>query len=339
MSSGKSQDTALERLLKEPKGKVSYSPNQAFLLHVFWECPDIGAARRLLQALQKCAAATHRDTPCVPVYFFRISTICADVRTQRPRTIQEHPVLQAAIRKLQVGVPRQAVLADLARRNIDSNLIDLDPSTTLPKHLQNYPATVECTELYLDERAFQEHAGSRDYLAAYADVINPALRTRHHTVRVGNPTEYLVERVLEPMLQEVVTPLFEGTVLWRAPTVRGTEVMLSLDLSTEEHDLQELLSSSVGKFDRYAVVVVIFTHPLRDHIARLLVVLSNLMRSTMDEIHALPVQRGELHCSDSSVEEVKRTVDDGNHSHLLAVNADDRAGYILHARSGELVRM
>ena len=78
------------------------------------------------------------------------------------------------LKKLQVGVPRQAVLADLARRNIDSNLIDLEPGAALPENLQQRPVLVECTELYLDERAFNEHAGSRDYLAAYADAMSPA---------------------------------------------------------------------------------------------------------------------------------------------------------------------
>ncbi len=55
-------------------GPVEYAPNESFILHVCWETPSQEAATKLLNALRACGAATHRDTPTVPTYFFRTST-------------------------------------------------------------------------------------------------------------------------------------------------------------------------------------------------------------------------------------------------------------------------
>lgn len=74
-----SAPTALQRLLDAPKGQLDYSPGEAFMLHVFWETPGIEAASKLLAALRQCAAATHRDTPCVPTYFFRVANNESDL--------------------------------------------------------------------------------------------------------------------------------------------------------------------------------------------------------------------------------------------------------------------
>ena len=67
---------------------------------------------------------------------------------------------------------------------------------------------MECTELYLDERAFFEHAGSRDYLDAYGGVMQPRLMDqRPITLSMGSPTAKLCEQVLEPMLKAVKVDL------------------------------------------------------------------------------------------------------------------------------------
>mmetsp|Transcript_35762 Transcript_35762/g.93806 ORF Transcript_35762/g.93806 Transcript_35762/m.93806 type:complete len:206 (-) Transcript_35762:321-938(-) len=164
--------TALQRLIQEPKGKIDYAPHEAFLLHVFWQAPSEAAAAELLAALQRCATATHRDTPCVPTYFFRRVEQDDEIGVGAPpATVGEHPQLAEAHKKLRVGIPRPAVVADLTRRGIDPALLNLDPSAPLPAELQAArPVAVEFTELYLDERAFMEHAGSRDYLEAYGQV-------------------------------------------------------------------------------------------------------------------------------------------------------------------------
>eukprot|EP00292_Cryptomonas_paramecium_P011635 CAMPEP_0113719592 /NCGR_PEP_ID=MMETSP0038_2-20120614/35920_1 /TAXON_ID=2898 /ORGANISM="Cryptomonas paramecium" /LENGTH=316 /DNA_ID=CAMNT_0000648021 /DNA_START=89 /DNA_END=1036 /DNA_ORIENTATION=+ /assembly_acc=CAM_ASM_000170 len=217
--------TALQRLIQEPKGKIDYAPHEAFLLHVFWQAPSEAAAAELLAALQRCATATHRDTPCVPTYFFRrveqddeIGVAVPTYFFRRveqddeigvgapPATVGEHPQLTEAHKKLRVGIPRPAVVADLTRRGIDPALLNLDPSAPLPAELQAArPVAVEFTELYLDERAFMEHAGSRDYLEAYGQVISPAMQGRAPvTVRLGTPVASVVDKILEPMLKAPV---------------------------------------------------------------------------------------------------------------------------------------
>lgn len=65
--------TTRQALIDKPKGVTTYATGEAFLLHVFWEAPSVSSAREVLDALSKCAAATHRDGPCVPLYFFRLS--------------------------------------------------------------------------------------------------------------------------------------------------------------------------------------------------------------------------------------------------------------------------
>ncbi|UKZ74774.1 hypothetical protein TrVFT333_002444 [Trichoderma virens FT-333] len=198
---------SLRELLKEPKGKMIYRRGQIFLLHVFWEAPDITAARILLEALGRCAKATHRDTPCVATYHFRICSLSSAVISQEPKTVREHAQLQAALKKLKFGVPRSAVLADLRRRAIDTYLLDLDQETPLPNHMQQTPVMLEFTELYLDERAFYEHAGSKDYLDAYGEVMQPKLMNRQATVCVGSPTAQIKEKILDPMLKAISQPI------------------------------------------------------------------------------------------------------------------------------------
>jgi hypothetical protein len=162
--------SAMQRLLDAPKGHLDYSPGEAFMLHVFWEAPSAAAAHQLLTALQACARATHRDTPCTPLYFFRVSRTNSDLCTPAPRTIAEHPQLRAALKKVQAGIPLPAVRADLTRRGLDPKLLELDPEAPLPAELCAQPTAVEFTEIYLDERAFMMHAGSKDYLEAYGQV-------------------------------------------------------------------------------------------------------------------------------------------------------------------------
>ena len=73
------------------KGSTTYAPNQSFLLHVIWQAPSAAAAQELLSGLSTCAAATHRDTPCVPTYFFRVAPSYHDVCSPAPLLLKDHP--------------------------------------------------------------------------------------------------------------------------------------------------------------------------------------------------------------------------------------------------------
>lgn len=332
-------DTALNRLINEPKGKVEYTKGQAFLLHVFWECPSLSAANKLLDALEKCATATHRDTPCVPIYLFRISSNNADLLPDSPKRIEQHPALQAAFQKLKLGVPRHAVAATLARQNIDAKLLEEHPSSALPDHLCDRPVSVECTELYLDERSFNEHAGSRDYLAAYGAVMNPALRSRHKTIRLGTPTSHLIDRVLDPMLGEIPAPLLHGSTLWRRPGALGSPMILSLDLSMLSADGVTLDALVQAHRHERVAHVVLFEHPLRQSHLRFMAVFSDFRQEDLLAIRALPFEKGEINCDDAVVEEVKIAADTVKLRPRLKVNPCKHVGYILHARAHELLEI
>lgn len=335
MESTHTHQTALERLIAEPKGKTTYTPGEAFLLHVFWECPSLSAAQTLLNSLKKCADATHRDTPCVPIYFFRIATNNTNLCLSAPQTVGEHPTLATALRKLTVGVPRGAVEADLRRQGVDPALLSAGPSAPLPEELRQQPVAVECTELYLDERAFNEHAGSREYLDAYAGVMDPKLRTRTCTVRMGSPTEFLRERVLEPMLKEKVKTLGEGSVLWRCPREKDGEVFVSLDLKMDGRRVEDLFGAVPEHVEGDFVMKVAFEHPLREGTARFMGILSTLRPEALEWLKKLRVERGEVHCDASVQEHVEGVLQQAGLG-LVRVNASASVGYVLHARSIEV---
>jgi hypothetical protein len=336
MSGTSDRPTALERLIAEPKGKTTYAPNQAFLLHVFWECPSLSAAQTLLRSLAICAAATHRDTPCVPLYFFRISHNNSDLSSAVPQTVGDHSALQTAFRKIRVGVPRSAVEADLVRQGLDPSLLDLELSANLPAELRQAPVAVECTELYLDERAFNEHAGSRDYLDAYAGVINPALKTRTCVVRMGTPSDFLIERILEPMLKEKVVPMFSRSVIWQNPTQREAAIFLSLDVALDGRSAESLVDAVPQEIERCFVTKLVFEHPLRPATARFLGVLSSLPPQGLGWLKDYQVSQGEIHCDKSSEVRVSEVLQGAGLHQLVRMNSSESVGYILHARAQEL---
>ncbi|CAM6089738.1 unnamed protein product [Calypogeia fissa] len=331
--------TALERLINEPKGKIDYAPGEAFLLQVFWEAPNMSAARQLLDGLKQCAHATHRDTPCVPSYFFRISNNDADLCGPPPKTVSEYPQLRAAIKKLKVGIPRPAVVADLIRCGLDPDLLDLDMDAELPPSLRDQqPVALEFTELYLDERAFMEHAGSRDYLDGYGVVMRPAVQNRPpYTIRLGTPPASIAEKILEPILKEVVVPLAEGCMVWKRPSKSGEgALMLSVDFDTRNGCCEAALPTAL--FD-YCTMCVTFAHPRRDYTTRLLCVLPSLPpHGVLSSLAVLHPVRGEAYVTsgDETTAKVVRDALTGSGLGVVTVNARECVGYVLHERAAEL---
>ena len=336
--------TALERLIAEPKGKVAYKRGEATLLHVMWQTPSLSAATDLLHCLQRCAIATHRDTPCVPLYFFRVSHCDTDLMPPAPTTIAQHPQIQAALKRLAVGTPRPAVLADLQRRQIEPSLIDLSPETPLPVILQQTPVLVECTELYLDESAFFEHAGSRDYLDAYGGVMQPRFMHRQPiTLQMGNPTAKLCEQVLEPMLKAVEVELPVRCFLWRRPTALGeSPLLISWDVSTDgsAEDVVRVLDEN---WLSHCALCVAFIHPLRGAgVIRLICVVTSLPSEGFMAVAQLKPLRGEVHIK--RVEQVGegravRAALDAAGLSFVVLNATPSAGYVIHAKAAELQQL
>eukprot|EP00697_Spironema_sp_BW2_P018104 gnl/Spiro4/9984_TR5309_c0_g1_i1.p1 gnl/Spiro4/9984_TR5309_c0_g1~~gnl/Spiro4/9984_TR5309_c0_g1_i1.p1 ORF type:complete len:371 (-),score=91.93 gnl/Spiro4/9984_TR5309_c0_g1_i1:43-1122(-) len=339
--------TLMERLIAAPKGHLDHSPGESFLLHVFWEAPSHAVALELLAALAQCAAATHRDTPCVPTYFFRI-TASDDVCRAVPRSIGAHPVLSAARMKIQRGVPAGAVHADLVRRGLDPKLLDMDADAELPPALAVAPVALEFTEVYLDERAFMQHSCSRDFLQAYGTVMLPAMQNiPPQTIRVGTPPASVVERILEPMLHEIVCPL-AGCTVWQRPTQQITTsdeasaIFLSLDvLSDTTNDITARIPDA---FREQCTTCVAFSHPLRAGTIRLMCVLPSLPPQPLLAVLAAVLQpvRGAAHSrtrDPAAVERIRSALAAAGLG-VVAVSGDSgdgcAVGHILHSRAPDL---
>lgn len=351
------------------KGCLHYERGYSFLLHVFWEAPSMEAAAELLAGLNKCAIATHRDTPIVPTYFFRITTHDNEL-CQKSLTVGEHPQLMAAKKKLLRGVPPHAVQAELVKRRIDPALVDADPAQPLPIEQQLHPVTLEFTEIYLDERAFMEHAGSRDYLDGYGIVMNPAMHNRTpQTIRLGTPSDNLIEKILEPILHENVVHLPEDCFIWRKPDIIPSDdcgsVFLSLDFSSNISSIDEssdMIVASVSSripasFKAECTSCVSFLHALRERTVRVMCVLPQLpSTAALSELVAVlqPV-RGEAHITVNKTSDYTDATDDRGpdavrslveqlQSMLLqvglgdtiAVNKSAYSGYALHTKASQL---
>jgi hypothetical protein len=344
MSEG-NEKYSFKSLFAAPKGCTSYKSGDAFLLHVFWEAPSLAAAQELLRGLQQCARATHRDTPCVPTYFFRISSINASICSAIPRLVKDHPHILTALKKIQVGAPRNAVLAELARRRLDASLLDLNLDAELPEVLQSQPVAVEFTEVYLDEQSFMLHAASREYLDGYAVVMDPSLHyTVPKTIRFGTPPQTIVEGILEPILHETVHPVPSRCFVWKALTalveaaVALRPVFFSCHIQREENEsttldsIGERLSSAF--FDSCSTCVV-FQHPLLEGIVRLMCVFYSIPpASLLLEVQALAPVAGEAHCA-SAPDELKAVLADCGLAQV-EVNPHEFVGYALHEKVYEL---
>ncbi|KAI5457709.1 hypothetical protein BGZ63DRAFT_393555 [Mariannaea sp. PMI_226] len=330
---------SLQDLLNEPKGKTTYYSNQVFLIHVFWEAPSIQAAQTVLDALRRCGQATHRDTPCVPTYHFRISSLDNERITGGPKTVGDHTQLQDSLKKLKIGVPRPAVLADLARRGIDPQLLDADPDTPLPSKMQQQPVMLEFTELYLDERAFFEHAGSRDYLDAYGLVMQPGLLNKQATVRIGFPTAEITEKILEPMLKAKHEPIPSSCHLWRAPvSTRAGDggVFLSMDATGSVDSVASSLPRSLREA---STTCVAFAHPLQKDRIRVLVVLPELPSiEALQVLSGALVDRVEVHCQEKHVEVIGQMIMSLQLNDFVAIRAT-QSGYALHEKAQSVTEL
>jgi hypothetical protein len=210
-----------------------------------------------------------------------------------------------ALRKLQLGVPQFSIRSELIKRGFqDPSILEWSLETELPKEFQEEPIALEFTEIYLDEQAFMEHAGSRDYLDGYGVVMNPALHyTIPKTIRLGTPSMNLIEKILEPVLKEEVIPLpsivvsdcdSEGVGLchvWKplsedaAKKYAGQALLGSLDCdaswTTPEVFLEEMSqidvlstgSLSFSQFCQSCTTFVVYPHPFLENHLRVFFVL------------------------------------------------------------------
>lgn len=342
--------TNLRDLMAAKKGSLLFKRGEAFILHVFWEAPNIDLAHELLSSgLCRCAAATCRDSPTVPTYFFRISSNNSDLCNKTPKKIADHVQLKKSLQKIERGVPRYAIQQELIRRRLDPSLLEQPPDADLPESLQQLPVAVEFTEIYLDERAFMLHAGSRDYLDGYGVVMNPAM---HYdipsTIRLGTPTAKLVEGILEPVLKEIVIPLEPSNILWQFPnqevveddatTIVKVPIFLSLDLRLDDHYQTDLISTLPTPFKNNCTTCVSFTHPFDDSIIRLICVLPVLSTSLLSgvSIALKTIIRGEAHSTGNSNTDKITSLLLQSGLGIVSVNSTFSVGYVLHDLASQL---
>lgn len=107
------------------------------------QVPSAAEAKELLSGLRGCGIASHRDTPCVPTYFFRICEADSEVYGPPPRVAGDLPQVKEAKKKLQMGVPPPAVKIDLSRKGVDPSVLDLDLNAELPEKLRQPSVAVE----------------------------------------------------------------------------------------------------------------------------------------------------------------------------------------------------
>lgn len=330
----------MERLIASEKGHTDFNPAESFMLHVFWETPSPAAAATLLAALKRCAEATNRDTPCVPTYFFRVSRIDADLCAPPLRTVAEHAQLALAKRRLRAGVAEGAVYAEMRRAGLDPSLAELSEEDELPEALKTQPTMVECTELYLDGRAFSEHAGSRDYLSAYGAVMQPSLQHgRPTTLRFGTPPEAVVSGILGPMLNEHPTPVPDSCVLFRVPQSAGgggASAFVSLDVPAVA------AAEVVGKVPKdvfgNCTTLLAYPHPLRANSVRLACAMPAESVHLLSELlSSVNPSAGEIHsAAGEAASKLQEAVAAAGFANVVTVNATSAVGYVLHQRASDL---
>ena len=231
--------------------------------------------------------------------------------------------------------------ADLIRRGLDPALIELDSDSELPPELQEKPVAVELTELYLDERAFNQHAGSRDYLDAYGTVMQPGLQNSPPSIiRLGNPTASLVEKILEPMLHEIVPPTAEGNMIWQRPQTTSNAVFISLDVPIDAESSASAVAAALkSDFREHCTTCISFPHPLRANTARLLCILPSLPPvPVLAGLVALNPARGEAHMTtgnETAADSVRITLAEAGLG-VVTLNASQAVGYVLHERAADL---
>lgn len=235
-----------------------------------------------------------------------------------------------------MGVPRPAVIADLIRRNLDTGLLDADPSTSLPEAMQETPVMIECTEIYLDERSFYEHVGSKDYLAAYGEVMEPALQNKQCTIRLGTPTAEIVDKILAPMLKERVEPLHETCVLWKRPSSESSQTSLFLAINALG-SVDQVLGMLPVSIREGSTTFVAFAHPLREGMTRVLCVRPGLPDDGMwRDLAGIAIAGIEVHCSKAHCESVRDTIEVAAFG-CQTVVSEVPCGYLIHERAQEVV--
>jgi len=188
-----------------------------------------------------------------------------------------------------------------------------------------------------------------DFVECLAVVMDPRSQYKvPRTMRIGNPTQNMIDTILEPVLKETAVAIAGGSV-WIRPAVssQGTKdsVFLTLDLTSpgtsidEEEACELILQSLPSALRSCCTTCVALTHPLRSNCVRVMLVLPVLPPvHVLAALATLQLERGEVH-----VHANNNTLQEAAHKSFLeaglpmvAVYASEQAGFILHDLAASL---
>ena len=167
-------------------------------------------------------------------------------------------------------------------------------------------------------------------------------------MRIGSPTQNMIDTILEPVLKETAVAIAGGSV-WIRPAVssQGTKdsVFLTLDLTSpgtsidEEEACELILQSLPSELRSCCTTCVALTHPLRSNCVRVM-----LVSPVLPPVHVLAalgklqLERGEVHVhtNNNALQEaaLKSFLEAG--LHMVAVYGSEQAGFILHDLAASL---
>ena len=207
-----------------------------------WVVANRAAADEMLAALHRCAEATLRDAPPVVSYFFRIShdQRLAESMKKAVATIGDHPQYKKKYKLAAMNMPLQLITAGCERDGLspapfhESWPSDTAMTAERAAKLGFDPVVLDCTEIYLDNRAFFNHAASLDYQDAYSVLMQPYRSLASHVVVAGSPSAGVWDRVLEPSLKARRAEGHERLVLCQSHWRHATSKYVLLDLDFDD---------------------------------------------------------------------------------------------------------
>ena len=197
------QKTKMQQLFEAPKGFTEYNPNQSFMLQVYWIIRSPKALNEMIeQGFFPCARCTERDTPTTLAYFFRISRdqqLAAQFK-ETVKKIGDHPHYLSAFKSMNMGIPRPAIEMKLRQGGIDITPLSWgaeEPISGHEKEIDFDPVILECTEIYLDNRSFFQHAASQEWMKGHSQITKLGRSLKATTYCIGTPTEDVYQNPLE----------------------------------------------------------------------------------------------------------------------------------------------
>jgi hypothetical protein len=277
-----------------------------------------------------------------------------------------------------MGVPLAAVHAEMKKRDLDPSLLELDAAHPLPLHLQVHPVMLEFTSqlswrtllhantsmatartlvcsltmsfpntILFSYYFFLGYFNHSDFVECLAVVMDPHSHyTIPRTMRIGSPTQNMIDTILEPVLKETAIATAGGSV-WVRPAVGSLgaqdAVFLTLDLTSpgtsidEEQACELILQSLPLALRSCCTTCVALTHPLRSNCVRVMLVSPVLPPvNVLVELGTLQLERGEVHANNNALQEAARKSLLEAGLHMVAAYASEQAGFILHDLAASL---